>query len=274
MQNINSHGIKHQLTENEFNLLPFLDSRLFVESAQKRFTGWQSPFDKNYLDWKRRILIQHKMCTSLKLALEKNLSSFQEKSDIKILYLGAALGSISSYFSLNVLKQFGFLNKTSIYLYDLLPEPLALTKHGSFEFTEEAAKDCGIGDQFTPAEYKSALSNCEIICGNIVDLPDGMKDFDIVIAPYIHHHLNIYDKEKACQEMQRVLRPGGIAVIGDLFFDYKGFSKWLSYHKVETISYALESFISAETHIKFFKNPEIVNVEKGDIFYNFSLILN
>lgn len=273
MINITKKGISHRLTENEFNLLPYLDSRMFLETAAARFTGWVSPFDRSYLDWPRRIKIQEYMCVSLEKALIQTLPSFSRKKEIKIIYLGAALGSISSYFSLNVLKKFSLLDKTKIYLYDLLPEPLVLTKQGNFEFTKEAAEDCRIAETFSPEEYKKIISKSELISGNIVDLPYTLENFDIAIAPYIHHHLNIFDKEKACQQMQKILCPSGIALIGDLTFDYKSFSKWLVYHEVEKIPYALESFISLENHIQFFKSPQVIDSYKGDIFYNFSLIL-
>ncbi len=142
-----------------------------------------------------------------------------------------------------------------------------------FEFTEEAAHDCKISKNFSPTAYKNILKNSTLISGNIVTLPEDLNDFDIVIAPYIHHHLNIYDKRKACQEMQRISSPGGIILIGDLTFDYPQFKDWLLYHKIEDLPYALECFISLEDHINFFKNPKVVNQLKGDIFYNFSLIL-
>ncbi|MBS0186229.1 MAG: class I SAM-dependent methyltransferase [Proteobacteria bacterium] len=273
MSNISSQGISYKLTETEFKLLPYLDSRLFLETAMARFNGWVSPFDRNYLDWPRRIEIQEKMCQSLRLALSQNLSSLKKKNSLKVIYLGAALGSITSYFTLNVLKNFDLLEKTEVYLYDLLVEPLMLTKQGFFEFTEEAAQDCKISNTFSPLEYKNTLKNATLISGNIINLPEDLKDFDIVIAPYIHHHLNIYDKRKACQEMQRITAPGGIILIGDLTFNYQGFKDWLLYHKVEDLPYALECFIPIEDHIGFFKKPKIIDQFKGDIFYNFSLII-
>lgn len=271
MANISEKGIQYGLTKNEFELLPYLDGRLFVESAAARFSGWVSPFDRNYLDWPRRISIQEKMCECLETAIKNSLQNLERLPSIKIIYLGAALGSICSYFTLNVLRRYGLLDKTKIYLYDLLPEPLMLTKLGMFEFTKEAAEDCKIGDSFSPEAYKEVLASCEVISGNIVQLPENLSDFDIAVAPYIHHHLNIFDKKKACQEMQRILKRDGIALIGDLTFTYEKFFDWLQYHKVESIPYALESFVSIEKHIEFFKSPKVIHANQGDIFYNFSL---
>lgn len=273
MGNITKDGILHKLTKEEFDLLPYIDGRMYLSSATARFSGWVSPFDPNYLDWERRVRIQQKLNESLKIALESELSEFQNREQIKIIYLGAALGSISSYFSLAVLKEYGLLNKSKVFLYDLLPEPLGLTKQGLFEFSEEAARSTGLLEIFSPAEYKSILADCEIITGNITNLPEDFMNFDIAVAPYIHHHLNVFDKRLACQEMQRILRRGGISLIGDLTFDYDSFSSWLAYHSAEDLSYALESFVSLEEHWEFFKNPKIMDAYQGDIFYNFSLIL-
>jgi len=273
MGNITKDGILHKLTKEEFELLPYIDGRMYLTSATARFSGWGNPFDPGYLDWARRIEIQKKLSKSLQVALEREMKEFQEREQIKVIYLGAALGSISSYFSLAVLKKYGLLNKAKIFLYDLLPEPLALTKQGLFEFSEEAARSTGLLEIFSPTEYKSVLADCEIVAGNITSLPEEFTDFDIAVAPYIHHHLNVFDKRRACQEMQRILRRGGIALIGDLTFDYDSFSSWLAYHSTEDLSYALESFVSLEEHWGFFKNPKIMDSYQGDIFYNFSLTL-
>ena len=273
MGNITKDGILHKLTKEEFELLPYIDSRMYLTSATSRFSGWISPFDPNYLDWPRRVKIQQKLCDSLREALKNSIEEFQKRKQIKIIYLGAALGSISSYFSLAVLKKYGLLEKTKVFLYDLLPEPLGLTKQGLFEFSQEASRSSGLLKVFSPKEYKAVLASCEIVAGNITTLPEDFSDFDIAIAPYIHHHLNVFDKRLACQEMQRIIRPGGIALIGDLTFEYQSFSSWLEYHAVEGLPYALESFISKEKHLEFFKNPKIMDSYQGDIFYNFSLIL-
>ncbi len=273
MGNITKDGILHTLTKEEFKLLPYIDGRMYLTSATTRFSGWISPFDPNYLDWARRVKIQKNLSKSLKVALESEMREFQKREQIKIIYLGAALGSISSYFSLAVLKEYGLLNKSKVFLYDLLPEPLGLTKQGLFEFSQEAAQSTGLLEVFSPKEYKAALANCEIVTGNITNLPEDFADFDIAVAPYIHHHLNIFDKRLACQEMQRILRQGGIALIGDLTFDYDSFLTWLAYHITEDLPYALESFIPLQEHMNFFKSPKFMNRFQGDIFYNFSVVL-
>lgn len=273
MGNITKDGILHKLTKEEFELLPYIDGRMYLTSATARFSDWVSPFDPDYLDWSRRIRVQEKLSESLKIALESEIQEFQNKKQIKIIYLGAALGSISSYFSLAVLKEYGLLEKTKIYLYDLLPEPLGLTKQGEFEFSQEAACSTGISEIFSPKEYKNILKDCEIFAGNITNLPEDFADFDIAVAPYIHHHLNIFDKRLACREMQRILRVGGITLIGDLTFSYEEFTKWLEYHAVEDLPYALESFISMKDHWGFFKNSKLIDSHQGDIFYCFSLVL-
>lgn len=272
MTTISPQGIHHTLTKNEFELLPYIDSRLFLESATARFSGWRSPFDINYLDWERRVYIQHKLSYVFRVALQKQIKIYTDLPELKIIFLGCALGSIASYFVLSVLKEHGLLFKTKIYLYDLLPEPLALTKSGEFEFSEEAAESCGLFHLLTPKDYKALLQEAEILCGNVTELPYTLNEFTVAVAPFIHHHLNLFDKQKACQQMDKILMSGGIALIGDLTFSYEEFSKWLAYHKSEEIPYALESFISLEKHIQFFKRKQIASSHREDIFYTFSLI--
>ena len=58
MGNITKDGILHKLTKEEFELLPYIDGRMYLASATARFSGWISPFDPKYLDWPRRVKIQ------------------------------------------------------------------------------------------------------------------------------------------------------------------------------------------------------------------------
>ncbi|MDG5788612.1 hypothetical protein QA612_14095 [Evansella sp. AB-P1] len=269
-------GIKnYYLKKEEFDLLPFIDSRAYIESSISRFEGWKSSFDTSHPDWKKRIEVQRELADCFEESLYSESSYFMNKDQIKIIFLGASLGSISTYFFLNKLKKVGLLNKTKIYIYDLLLEPLKRTIAGDFELSERAERDCGFSESFSSQEYKRILKNATIIPGSITDITNKLGLFDITVAPYVHHHLNIYDKKLASEKMAEITASNGLIMLGDLHFDYNSFNLWLDSHKYEFEdvkgTYAIESFIDINTHIKLFKESLLIHKKQKSFYYVFGL---
>lgn len=253
----------HRLSEAEFDLLPMVDARLFLSSATARFTDWSSSFSTGHPDWPKRIEVQRSLADlTVKAIAERN------GQRTRMLFIGASKGTISTYFHMALLAREGLLDTVDFAILDLLREPLTATAQGAFEFSDEAAADIGLTQHLTPAQYKERLTSVEMIQGNAVStgLPDS--SFDVVTAPYLQHHMNTIDKEGACMEMQRLVRPGGILALGDLTFDYEQFCVWLNEHVVEDVPYALESFVSLEHHLSFFTNVEVQAVFQGDVYYS------
>ncbi|WP_139367702.1 class I SAM-dependent methyltransferase [Bacillus alkalicellulosilyticus] len=274
--NISEKGIKnYYLSKEEFELLPYIDSRNYIESSKERFTGWESSFDTSHPDWKKRIEVQSSLMYCLDQCLAEEIDNYINQDSLKVIFLGASLGSIASYFSMNILKKYSLLDKTEIYIYDLLHEPLEKTKKGDFDFSTESEKDCGFSESFSAKEYKEKLKKAHILSGSITEIPENIGKFDIVIAPYIHHHLNIYDKKSASKDMVEITKKNGLILLGDLYFTYETFINWLEDHKEEFVggkgTYALESFITIDEHIAMFEGTSVVNREMKDYFYIFGL---
>jgi len=269
---ITSEGIVHHtLTRDEFDLLGYLDGRLYLESAMARFTSWHSSFDPDHPDWSFRVVAQNALAECLYHALQADVEGWKKRDEILVLFMGASLGSIATYFHLRWFKALGLLPKLRISIMDLLDEPLQMTTRGEFDFPQRACRECGFADEVGVAEYKDILSRIETCAGNINGLPLPDRSFDISIAPFVHHHLNIYDKKIACAEMARVSRPGGIISVGDLWFNRESFNVWLGKHVVEQQPYAVESFVTAAEHIGFFRNADVLSRRSEESFYAFCL---
>ncbi len=267
---ITPEGIETEfLTENEFKLLPYLDSKIYIESAFARFTGWHSSYDNMHPDWKDRVRVQRQLSNCFVEACKLKKFSKKDDKETKVLFLGASLGSIATLFFYSEWKEMFGSRGLEIHIVDLIEEPLVRTKSGDFELPNAALKDCDLNGNVTEEDYKNILKECHIHESNVISLPKDLSDFDIVIAPYIHHHLNIYDKKKACEEIYRVTKQGGIILIGDLYFEYNDFNLWLKRHKAEDFPYAIESFINKEMHRQYLGNTDLITELQNDFSYAF-----
>lgn len=64
----------------------------------------------------------------------------------------------------------------------------------------------------------AGIGNVDVIASDATSLPLADRSLDVVISNYCLHHLTDPDKQRALQEVLRVLRPGGRVVIGDMMF--------------------------------------------------------
>lgn len=259
--------VGHTLSEDEFRMLGYLDSRYFLESSTARFAEWDSSFSTKHPDWTKRIEVQ----SALADLLYEMIRDEPMRPDREILFLGASKGTIATYFHMAALRRAGVLDNFRFTILDFLWEPLLVTQRGEFEVTEEAEADMGLAADLTIAEYKRRLAGCSIQQGNVcaTGLPDWR--FDVVVAPYIQHHLGYLDKAAACREMERIAKPGGLLLLGDLTFDYPAFSEWLAEHVVEAVPYALESFVSVDSHLAMFGASEVLAARSGSFYYSCAL---
>lgn len=260
----------HALTRDEFNLLGMIDSRYFAESSGERFGEWTSSFVTSHTDWPLRVEVYSRLAAVTMSAIDAG-GGIAAGGRTRILFTGSALGSISTYFHAALLAERGWLDRCDIELSDLLAEPLALTREGAFDFPAEAAAATGVSHLLSPDDYKKLLSHCRVWAADAVNLAGAPDDgFDVVVAPYIHHHLNLLDKARACADLYRVTRPGGLVVIGDLTFGYEQFVSWLERHADEGIPYALECFIPRSEHQALVPHSRGVATHDGDYFYAFA----
>lgn len=58
--------------------------------------------------------------------------------------------------------------------------------------------------------------------GDFLHVPFRDSSFDRIVSTFAFHHLRTEEKERGYHEMDRLLRPGGIIVIGDFMFENDG----------------------------------------------------
>jgi SAM-dependent methyltransferase len=261
---IDETGIRdHRLTPEEFDLLGYLDARLFLSSSVERFEDWDVSFATDHPDWKKRIALQRDLAELFGEVIAQEPPRDEPR---EMIFLGASRGSIATYFHLAVLARLGRLDEFNLHIGDYLWEPLEQTRNGNFAISEQAERDMGMNG-FSGADYKRELASCELAQANIVELPFEDESFDVVIEPFVQHHLNYLDKQRACREMVRVTKPGGLCLIGDLTFDHASFSSWLAEHRSEDVPYALESFIPLERHAELLPDVTILDQRPASFYY-------
>jgi hypothetical protein len=264
---ISAEGIfGHRLTREEFDVLGFIDSRHFVHSATGRFAEWKSSFDSSHPDWRQRAEVQDVLARLCVEVVRRKRP--EDGRRLRMLFTGASLGSVATYFLAARLREVGLLDLIDIEICDLLEQPLVRTKGGDFEFTEKTAELAGLGHLLSPKAYKALLSDARTWQSNAVDLSIAKDEsYDIVVAPYLHHHLNFADKTLACAELSRVTKRAGLCVVGDLTFDYQKFCVWLQKHSSEDVPYALECFVTRQMHEAMFPGCRSVAAYDGDFYY-------
>jgi len=267
------------ISKKEFKLLPYLDRKIYKETAKKRFSSLDIHLDKKHIDWKIRIQANNDFALCLRHYINKNLPYLKKLEEIKIIELGSSLGAITTLFALRELARFNLLNKTKIWLLDIYKGGLIETKKLNFNL-DLIIKEGKFGKNFNTELLKSKLKSANVSEADILKLPKNLPQFDIVLSGFTHHHLNVSDKELACKEMERITKKKGFIGVGDLFFTYDKFIKWLKKHKGERdkkgerVPYAVESFIPILKHTLFFKKSKIQLKSVKDYYYVFYLRKN
>jgi len=266
-----AHLQKAALTREEFNKLLYLPRKIFTDSAQKRFSKFDTNLDFTHQDFKKRIEINQQLASLIPL------DKFIHYPEIKIIELGSSLGAISSLAIIVHLLKNGCKGKISLTLLDLSLEPLKKTKTIDFNLNNllKNLKAIHLLEQIT-----QILINSQIVIGSLVKLPSIIlkNKFNIVISAFTHHHLNFDNKAKACKIMESITQPEGLILLGDLTFSYKQYIQWLKKHsnernsKGERIPYAVESFISLKKHTKMFSKSIKIKEIFGDVYYCVALI--
>ncbi|HWI61415.1 MAG TPA: class I SAM-dependent methyltransferase [Symbiobacteriaceae bacterium] len=65
-------------------------------------------------------------------------------------------------------------------------------------------------------QARQKLGEAQVVEGQFLDLPVADGTFDAVVSSYAFHHLTDDAKVRGAGEMLRVLRPGGLVVLGDI----------------------------------------------------------
>ena len=257
----------------------YLDRRLFRLTAKKRF----ELLDKDYILKKFKEekspvegnnLLGNQLCDYIK----QHLNELKNKETILLVDIGSAGGALTTLFALRALDSFGLINKARIIQIDVAEDALNSTLKGNFFIPSEMIKEYKLDYLGSNKKtIKQILFNqAKYFCGDLLKLPSQIKGVDICISGFTHHHMNLFDKEAACNEMEKITRSGGFIGIVDESLNYEDYLLWLKFHKNEKnslgirVPIAVESFISMDEHIKFLRNVRILNQVETKKFYCFS----
>ncbi len=262
------------LSKEEFRVLPHLDRRLFESTAKDRFSSLDTHLNLNHPDFDLRLEVNAHLRDAVDSYVEENRVYLEGQEEIKVIELGASLGAISSLFVLDGLHRAGLSNKVSLTLLDICGKPLERTRHLDFDL-QGVHKKAGFD---IPLEtLKRILQNATILEGNALGTQEPDKKYTVSLAPFTHHHLNIFDKKIACTELERITAENGGIFVGDLTFSYPDFVRWLKKHQTERnsqgqrVPYAVESFVSLEQHQDFFRDSSVLFNQKYPKHYVFAM---
>lgn len=128
-----------------------------------------------------------------------------------------------------------------------------------------AAKVVGVDLAPTPpADALANLNNIEFIKTSLLSLPFPDNSFDLVVSSGVLHHT--VDPEKCFKEMARVLKPGGIFILG--VYGKYGLFPWLLWlARIFTVKLPLAPKRLTDWLIKLFKLNPIWRYQVLDYLY-------
>lgn len=261
-------------SREEFAMMPFLDRRIYEETARQRFSLLSKEYVlKKYQEEKFPVEGNRLLGSYLKSYLER-----RKLDSVTLLDIGSAGGALSTIFALDAIERQGLLPKTKVILADISHEALEATKKGDFELPEEFIQENGLSRFGNRGErFKEVLRDAELYVADGTKLPKEIGNIDVCITGFTHHHMNLLDKELACREMERVSSQGAFIGVVDESLSYEDYLAWLDHHKEEVnqegepVPIAQESFISIDEHMSFFSNALPDRRQVSREYYCFSL---
>lgn len=260
--------------KEEFEVLPYLDRRLYEETARERFSSLDIHLNPDHPDFNLRLEVNAHLRDVVDFYVEQNREYLQRQDKIKVIELGASLGAISSLYVLDSLYKAGLADKVELTLLDICREPLEKTKRLDFDLEglyKQADFSIPIG------RLRKILQTARIIDENNSETKLLDNYYTISLAAFTHHHRNIYDKRIACSELERITVDNGGIMVGDLTFSHDEFVEWLGKHqternsKGERVPYAVESFVSLEQHQDFFRKSSPLIKKQYSQHYVFAI---
>jgi hypothetical protein len=273
----NKFTVLNNPTRGEFGLMKYLDRRIYRETAKERF----SKLDRDYIDKKHKEEIfptegNHLLGRLLFDHLKKHIVYYRRKKEIMLADIGAAGGALTTIFALKALSRHRLLDKTKIILVDIAKRALHATLVGDFSLTAKFIREYGLEHFGRNGDgIKDRLSQSRYYSSDLLRLPGKLRNIDICLSGFTHHHLNLFDKKLACEEMEKVTRTGGFIGIVDESLDYAHYIEWLAQHRGEVnsrnerVPIAQESFIGLDEHIGLFRSLETVDKVTRDEYYCF-----
>jgi len=245
-------------TKNDLDARLYLSSNIYNETAKKRFDALDSEYVfRKGTDELFPIIGNYQLSVCLTNYLNKtNITSLD--SAVKVLDIGAAGGALTSIFVLDALLKKNITN-IELHLVDVAKDALNATLKCEVIYPVEILSNYNISE-FQLEKIKNYLQKAHIYEASATNLPDSLREMDIVVSGFTHHHMNLRDKLLSCQEMLRVTKKYGFIGISDEHLTLDDYQQWYNEHSNEmnsrgqVVPIAMESFIDMNMHIDFFNN--------------------
>lgn len=202
--------------------------------------------------------------------LSEHVEGLKNKDKIRMLDVGPCGGAITTLFALRALDRVGLLDKVEISMLDIVPNVLEATLLGRFRVPQKlideyllnyAGKEgknykdllhqgtlFGVEEWYnengteSPFEGDKPLEvsdrneqrgsmRVKYYRGDGETLPSDIKDYDIVLAGYVHHHMNLVGRKSLCQQMEQATKDSGFIGVADFYVPtYEDYMKWYKPH--------------------------------------------
>ncbi len=265
------------LQASEFHLHPFLDPKYLEVGSERRFNEEVNRMyiAEKYEKDKWVSEGNNQLALYLEKWVQENLEQLRKQEKIKLLDVGPCCGAITTLFALRALDRANLLDKTEVYLLDIVPEVINMTKKGDFIIPNEMVEEYDFQFAGKDGEKYRELMQSDRVHGMIGDgevLPDEVQDIDINLAAYVHHHMNLIARKGLSEQMEEASRSGGFVGVVDFFVNsYEEYMNWYKPHFEEhqvfpPVEYPL---VSAETLSGFYQSKirDLVYQENSFVFW-------
>ncbi len=165
----------------------------------------------------------------VEMAMAARLDYFRTIPEIRLLDFGPSGGAITTLFALRALARHGFLEKTRIFLLDVVPNVISMTCSGDFDFPTGIVSSYQL-DFAANGAYKRLVSQAVPVVADFHEYVPLQK-FHLILNAYTIHHLNVFDKEDCARWMQAHCEAGGIIAVVDFYVnEFAQYQAWLLRH--------------------------------------------
>lgn len=233
------YNMTTNVSEGMWLMHKIMDNQVLEIGAQKRF---DKDANRNYLKEKMQedywVSVGNSILGSfVENHINQNLEQYKDQEKIKLIDIGPATGAITTYFALKGLAKHDLLDKVEVTLVDIVDDVLEQTTDLDFVMpNQEIIKVFGLDyGGLNGEKYLQLVKGFNTYCadaGNLNKSNDNVisnkvKDADIILAGYVHHHMNLHGMKDFCNDMQNYVRNGGFVGIVD--FAVKDFNEYMGW---------------------------------------------
>ncbi len=189
----------------------------------------------------------HRITEQLDWCLDRFRERFTQAEEIHLLDVGPAIGAISTFAQLKILKRHRLLHKLKLSFVDVVPQVLDKTAAFRFDYPDFLDPEHEIESDARRLFAAARMYHCPV-----AEIPQPERTFDIVISGYVFHHMHPEDQQKSANRIGDVMHAGAFLGVTDEFFqDYE--NDFARKHAHDAIPIPIEAPIRLETLLSYFE---------------------